>query len=662
MFRRSSGLLVAIVLACLLAAPAQAAYPGGNGKIAFMSSRDGNDEIYVMNPDGSAQTRLTINLASDFAPAWSPDGQKIAFVSDRDGNDEVYVMDALGLNQTRLTNNAAFDEVPTWSPDGSKIAFISHRDTDENGYALAEIYTMSSSGGDERRLTFTGTDCGFDYYAGDYRPCPGKSGVVWSPDGAKLAFEEWTYTGCFDENGNWCGWVVNTQYLVTINAAGGARAILTGDTYPSWPDWSPESGHISFSDYSTASAYRAILVMGADGAGRRVLAYDRTNTYGAPAWSPDGTKVAFERLRSVSQDAAIFVVSVDGSGKTQLTSSGSSPDWQPSCIPPCTMPAPQSYPRPISADPILARLVPAYKSCDLPDPSRRNSIHGAPLNFPSCNPPMPASNTVKAGSKSVGYAEISVCNTGAQLPQCHESAPGFTTAMQPDVRLWGSGRDIQCRITGTPAGCSAGQDYNPNGATGPYTTICTKAAYCSDPARPANPFCAPGSGSETACVAGADITATAGLGYSFSGSPEVCSEFPVGSPEWTQCANEKGRFIGHGIRVTDRYNCGPELPQGDANACPASAATSTREATLVDIQFPVPVDCLSNPEPAIAGSNCGVNTTANALAPGVYVAGKKAVVEVGQITIWDAGPNGVPRVNAPYTDDQRFATQGIYIP
>ena len=71
-----------------------------------------------MDADGSNQTRLTNNPASDAQPAWSPDGTKIAFNSDRDGNFEVYVMDADGSNQTRLTNNPADDGGPAWSPDG----------------------------------------------------------------------------------------------------------------------------------------------------------------------------------------------------------------------------------------------------------------------------------------------------------------------------------------------------------------------------------------------------------------------------------------------------------------------------------------------------------------------------------------------------------------
>jgi len=86
------------------------------GKIAFTSDRDGNHEVYVMNADGSGQTRLTDNPAADALPAWSPDGSRIAFTSDRDGNPEVYVMNADGSGQTNLTSNPATDAFPAWSP------------------------------------------------------------------------------------------------------------------------------------------------------------------------------------------------------------------------------------------------------------------------------------------------------------------------------------------------------------------------------------------------------------------------------------------------------------------------------------------------------------------------------------------------------------------
>ena len=77
------------------------------GRIAFESRRDGNQQIYVMNADGSSQTRLAPSGSNDQNPAWSPDCGKIAFHSNRDGNNEIYVMNADGSSPVRLTNNPA---------------------------------------------------------------------------------------------------------------------------------------------------------------------------------------------------------------------------------------------------------------------------------------------------------------------------------------------------------------------------------------------------------------------------------------------------------------------------------------------------------------------------------------------------------------------------
>ena len=96
-------------------------------RITFYTNREGNNEIFAMNIDGSGQRSLTRHYSEDRSPSWSPDAQKIAFYSNRDFNFDIYIMDADGGKQTNLTNHPNADILPAWSPGGTKIAFFSNR-------------------------------------------------------------------------------------------------------------------------------------------------------------------------------------------------------------------------------------------------------------------------------------------------------------------------------------------------------------------------------------------------------------------------------------------------------------------------------------------------------------------------------------------------------
>jgi len=118
-------------------------------KIAWVSNRDGDFEIYTQNLDGTGFAQLTFNSASDATPEWNHDGTKLLFVTNRDGNFEVYSMDANGANQTNLTNHPSFDAVGDWSPDGTQMVFPSDRDGDQ------ELYIVNSDGtGPVTQITF----------------------------------------------------------------------------------------------------------------------------------------------------------------------------------------------------------------------------------------------------------------------------------------------------------------------------------------------------------------------------------------------------------------------------------------------------------------------------------------------------------------------------
>ena len=119
-----------------------------------------------MDTDGGNLTRLTTDSSIDFNPSWSPDGSMIAFVSQRDGNHEIYVMDADGLNVRKLAPRKGWrEDYPTWSPDGTKIAFSFYPSPkwDER-----DIYVMDADGSNVRQLTKTKEN----EYASDWTAYP----------------------------------------------------------------------------------------------------------------------------------------------------------------------------------------------------------------------------------------------------------------------------------------------------------------------------------------------------------------------------------------------------------------------------------------------------------------------------------------------------------
>ena len=115
-----------------------------NGEIAFVSD---DDDVVVMNADGSGRRLIELPTGSTLGIFWSPDGRKMA-LEHGDGDWEIFVMDADGGNLRNLTaNSRVHDLYPSWSPDGKAIAFTSFRDGN------AEIYVMNSDGSGQRRLT-----------------------------------------------------------------------------------------------------------------------------------------------------------------------------------------------------------------------------------------------------------------------------------------------------------------------------------------------------------------------------------------------------------------------------------------------------------------------------------------------------------------------------
>ncbi|MBK6587582.1 MAG: PD40 domain-containing protein [Acidobacteria bacterium] len=197
--------------------------------IAFTSNRDGNSEVYIMNPDGTNQTRLTNNFADDTQPSLSSDGTRIAFMSTRDGNEEIYVMNADGSGQTRLTNGVFSDRYPAFSYDGTRIVFSSFRDGNQ------EIYVMNADGSGQTRLT--------DNVATDDQP-------TFSPDGSGIVFESWRDQNC-------------ELYLMNSTGGGLTRLTFVAPFLDEHPVFSPNGSKVAF--FSGRDGYPEIYIMNPDG-------------------------------------------------------------------------------------------------------------------------------------------------------------------------------------------------------------------------------------------------------------------------------------------------------------------------------------------------------------------------------------------------------------
>jgi Tol biopolymer transport system component len=306
--------LAAISLALVMvvaAKPAQAAFPGNNGKIVFMSDRitadnpEADFEIFMMNDDGTGLTQLTKNTMTDGQPTFSPDGTQIAFESNRDGDYDIYKMNAAPESATNqpqnLTNNTVYDFDPAWSPDGTKIAFTG------SPSGNADIYTMFSDGSDQVRLTKRS--------AQDLQP-------AWSPDGRKIAFMS-------GRSGNAEIYVMKAARPEGKRNRPANRSRHSGTDES--PNWSPDGTQIAFQSARGGSDFE-IWTMAADGTKQVPLTDNSTGDF-RPAWSPDGTKIAFmSHLGNLPYSEIYLMNALDGSNQVNITNSPKQdvvPDWQP---------------------------------------------------------------------------------------------------------------------------------------------------------------------------------------------------------------------------------------------------------------------------------------------------------------------------------------------
>ena len=301
--------ILAVYLLMALANLAQAA----DTRIAFMSTRSGNGEIFLMNSDGKRVRKLTRHLEYDSSPAWSPDGKKITFASFRDLHKpkgiifaEIYVMNADGTNPINLTQSPErADFSSSWSPDGKQIAFTSAGKFNEGGPFQSDIWVMDADGANPINLT--------NHDAIDETP-------DWSPDGRQIAFssdrnKDWEFE---THAMNWEIYVMNPDGTNPINLTNH----LASDGSP---DWSPDGRRIAFQ--SNRDGNSEVYVMNANGTNPINLTNHPAKDSG-PDWSPDGRRIAFQSNRDGNWE--IYIMNADGANPINLTQHpawDSSPSW-----------------------------------------------------------------------------------------------------------------------------------------------------------------------------------------------------------------------------------------------------------------------------------------------------------------------------------------------
>ena len=283
-------------------------------KVAFMSKRDGNAEIYIMNPDGSEQVNLTRHPAADYNPAWAPNGKQILFSSDRDGIFDLYLMDTESTNVRKVFESSKYRWNPTWSPDGKRIAYAQGDPGKAKlqfglrfvPYADLTLYIATPNGDSVEKLT-----AGFQ--------------PSWSPDGREIAFV--------------VGDLKHTP-LGIVNVHTRTHKTLLSKEVP-WifdPTWAPRGNKIAFAKIDGAgfnaqgfiSFKKGVLyIANRDGTGLQQVTDE--NSSSSPTWAPHGKELIYDAFIRGPGGASfqIFKTDLNGHNTTQLTHDGinTSPDW-----------------------------------------------------------------------------------------------------------------------------------------------------------------------------------------------------------------------------------------------------------------------------------------------------------------------------------------------
>ncbi len=218
-------------------------------RIAFMSYRDGQQGIYLLDVTSGRVTLVNETPGSNLAPHWHPGGEELLVSLSKDGQHEIYRLSLAGRIIRRLTFSPAIEVSPDWSPNGWDIVFTSDRT------GSPQLYIMDAEGGSRRRLTFTG---------------PYNDSGAWSPDGERIVY--------VSREGN-------LTRLVLIQADGTDRRPLTDARWRNCenPRWAPDGRHLVFASDRTG-VFKLYVMDVLDGSTRQLTFGAEEDT--TPDWSP----------------------------------------------------------------------------------------------------------------------------------------------------------------------------------------------------------------------------------------------------------------------------------------------------------------------------------------------------------------------------------------
>ena len=298
------GLLIGGLVAGLLTATWLVNASGllyGRGSIAYVSSPEGNADIFLLDIDRGMERQVMNNPAQDLRPAWSPDGRYLIFYSNRDGFWNLYLMRANGLDVRPLTADQDSFGNPAWSPDGKRVAY------DSTMAGNLEIYIMDC--GDLIRET----DCQTQQLTQQSGP---DEFPAWSPDGKRIAFQALRTERREIYVMNLCDNETCDRNLTK------PQLLYTGYFSHAGPAWSPDGQKLAFSAASVSQW--SIYVLDADcyslpsgcqGTAKQLT--EATMNSFQPAWSPDGRSIVFQGW--VDGNMELFVMDASGDSLRRLT-------------------------------------------------------------------------------------------------------------------------------------------------------------------------------------------------------------------------------------------------------------------------------------------------------------------------------------------------------